>query len=134
MISNPRVRVILNAVKDLAVDSAAFIKSQRGMLRAAQDDIIAKGKATKSHSFVNLKIQSSQPTLMLRVGVIVYVAPSAHRAPRGALYFIASLELLFSEKSAATAFLRAASGRNTILWPLIIDEGTNSSDSIVSEG
>ena len=89
MISNPRVRVILNAVKDLAVDSAAFIKSQRGMLRAAQDDIIAKGKATKSHSFVNLKIQSSQPTLMLRVGVIVYVAPSAHRAPRGAIYFIA---------------------------------------------
>ena len=43
MISNPRVRVILNVVKDLAVDSAAFIKSLRGMLRAAQDDIIAVG-------------------------------------------------------------------------------------------
>ena len=43
MISNPRVRVILNVVKDLAVDSAAFTMSLRGILRAAQDDIIAVG-------------------------------------------------------------------------------------------
>ena len=38
----------------------------------------------------------------------------------------------FSEKSAATAFLSAASGRNTILCPLIIEAGAKSSALIVS--
>ena len=37
--------------------------------------------------------------------VIVFVAPSAHRAPRGAIYAIASDEMRFSENSAERSLL-----------------------------
>lgn len=48
------------------------------------------------------------------------------------LYFNASLETRCRENSPATAFLRVGSGRNTILWPVIIVAGKKSLACMVS--
>ena len=90
--------VILSNAKNLA---KCLAKSQRGILRCAQDDIIAERK----FSILDFQFEN---------------------------HSITSLDMRFSEKSAATAFFSAASGRNTILCPLIIEAGAKSSALIVS--
>ena len=56
--------------------------------------------------------------------------PSMNRGGVG--YFIASDDILCNLKSLATSFLSAASGRNTILCPLIMAEGEKSEAAIMS--
>ena len=99
--------VILSNAKNLA---KCLAKSQRGILRCAQDDIIAERKFSILNSqFSILDFQFEN-------------------------HSITSLDMRFSEKSMATAFLSFTSGRNTILCPLICAEGEKSSACITSAG
>ena len=88
-----------------------------------QDDIIAEALSRKAFVGVCFELMSQ---------IACRIANLKTHQLKNLLYAIASDDMRFSEKSAATAFFSAASGRNTILWPLIIAEGEKSLAVIVS--
>ncbi len=72
-------------------------------------------------------------TVDLRVRILLKAKSEPKAKGCGlAAYSIASLEIRFSEKSIATAFLSSTSGRNTMRWLLIIAEGEKSLAAIAS--
>ena len=116
-----------------------FIEGQREMSVACDDGSFSSPKSSQEGVAFpfgrRTRFQTKCGAEILRA-TLVTPPPCGHPLykQRESNYAIASDEMRFSLKSLATSLFGAASGRNTILWLLIIAEGEKSSALITSLG